>query len=238
MSNWQGFTLTENGLKLQAKVNAGQATLQFTKIAVGSGSSSSSSSRAELVKKEKDLTIASCTVDGSVVKIETTLNNQGVTTAFKEREMGLYARDPDAGEILFAYMTDNDPDTMPAAGSTTVISKHLTLALTFSNTGDVSAVLDDKQIMHFRDLQTIAADKEVATDNDSKAASTSWVRGLLNKWKSFNVSQISDFTKNVNDLISKHNSSESAHANRLQVTTTVDKPASMADKGVWIEIEE
>lgn len=32
MANWQGFTLTEKGLKLQAKINAGLATLNFTKI--------------------------------------------------------------------------------------------------------------------------------------------------------------------------------------------------------------
>lgn len=31
MANWQGFTLTEKGLNLQAKINAGLATLNFTK---------------------------------------------------------------------------------------------------------------------------------------------------------------------------------------------------------------
>lgn len=67
MANWQGFTLTEKGLNLQAKINAGLATLNFTKISIGSGSnSSSSSSLTDLVKREKDLTIASCTVDGSM----------------------------------------------------------------------------------------------------------------------------------------------------------------------------
>ena len=42
MANWQGFTLTEKGLNLQAKINAGLATLNFTKISIGSGSNSSS----------------------------------------------------------------------------------------------------------------------------------------------------------------------------------------------------
>lgn len=65
MANWQGFTLTEKGLNLQAKINAGLATLNFTKISIGSGSNSSSS-LTDLVKREKDLTIASCTVDGSM----------------------------------------------------------------------------------------------------------------------------------------------------------------------------
>lgn len=72
MANWQGFTLTEKGLNLQAKINAGLATLNFTKISIGSGSNSSSSSLTDLVKREKDLTIASCTVDGSIVKLVST----------------------------------------------------------------------------------------------------------------------------------------------------------------------
>lgn len=38
--------------------------------------------------------------------------------------------------------------------------------------------------------------------------------------------------ENLND----HNASESAHANLLQVTSTADKPARMADRGLWIEI--
>ena len=94
MANWQGFTLTEKGLNLQAKINAGLATLNFTKISIGSGSNSSSS-LTDLVKREKDLTIASCTVDGSIVKLVSTLTNTGITKPFKERELGLFATDPD-----------------------------------------------------------------------------------------------------------------------------------------------
>ena len=93
MANWQGFILTEKGLNLQAKINAGLATLNFTKISIGSGSSSSSS-LTDLVKREKDLTIASCTVDGSTVKLVSTLTNTGITKPFKERELGLFATDP------------------------------------------------------------------------------------------------------------------------------------------------
>ena len=38
--------------------------------------------------------------------------------------------------------------------------------------------------------------------------------------------------ENLND----HNASESAHANLLQVTSTADRPDSMADRGLWVEI--
>ena len=196
MANWQGFTLTEKGLQLQAKINAGLATLHFTKISIGSGSSSSSS-LTDLVKREKDLTIASCTVDGSIVKLVSTLTNTGITKPFKERELGLFATDLDDGEIMFAYMTDTDPDTMPAEGSATVVSKRLTLNLAFSNTGNVSAVLDSGQLVTFADIKTATNDLKLKDNSDSKIASTSWVRGLLNHWKSFKVSQVSDFAEGI-----------------------------------------
>ena len=38
--------------------------------------------------------------------------------------------------------------------------------------------------------------------------------------------------ENLND----HNNSESAHADLLQVTSEADKPVSMADRGLWVEI--
>lgn len=195
MANWQGFTLTEKGLNLQAKINAGLATLNFTKISIGSGSNSSS--LTDLVKREKDLTIASCTVDGSIVKLVSTLTNTGITKPFKERELGLFATDPDDGEIMFAYMTDTDPDTMPAEGSTTVVSKRMTLNLIFSNTGNVSAVLDSGQLVTFADIKTATNDAEFNDNSDSKITSTSWVRGILNHWKSFKVSQVSDFAEGI-----------------------------------------
>ena len=199
MANWQGFTLTEKGLQLQAKINAGLATLHFTKISIGSGSSSSSSSSSltDLVKREKDLTIASCTVDGSIVKLVSTLTNTGITKPFKERELGLFATDLDDGEIMFAYMTDTDPDTMPAEGSATVVSKRMTLNLAFSNTGNVSAVLDSGQLVTFADIKTATNDLKLKDNSDSKIASTSWVRGLLNHWESFKVSQVSDFAEGI-----------------------------------------
>ena len=42
----------------------------------------------------------------------------------------------------------------------------------------------------------------------------------------------------VEEMIAAHNASEDAHSNRLYVSDTAGKPASMADKGIWIELLE
>lgn len=41
----------------------------------------------------------------------------------------------------------------------------------------------------------------------------------------------------VESLIAEHNTSEAAHENLLMVTSTADKPASMSDRGLWVEIK-
>lgn len=40
----------------------------------------------------------------------------------------------------------------------------------------------------------------------------------------------------VESLIAEHNTSEAAHENLLMVTATAGKPASMSDRGIWVEI--
>ena len=44
--------------------------------------------------------------------------------------------------------------------------------------------------------------------------------------------------EDVDEMIAEHNASDTAHSNRLYVSKTADKPASMADNGIWVEIVE
>ncbi|MCI7431813.1 MAG: phage tail protein [Megasphaera elsdenii] len=42
----------------------------------------------------------------------------------------------------------------------------------------------------------------------------------------------------VTEAIDKHNASDDAHENILMVTTTANKPASMSERGMWVELVE
>ena len=149
MSNWNGFVLTRVGADLQAKVNAGLTNLSFTKVALGDGTASGDlQNLVDLVSRKKDLTIASIGTSNNVVTVKSIITNESLQTGFYMREMGLYATDPDDGEILYCVMVDTNPDYMPADGSATVVSELLTLNLTMSNTGNVTATLDASQLIH------------------------------------------------------------------------------------------
>ncbi len=165
MANWSGFTLTDVGADLQAKINAGLTTLKFTKVGVGSGSGSGSvNALTAMVHKEQDIGIGNVEANGNIVTINFTLTNKGLGSAYQMRELGLFATDPDVGEILFAYMTDNTPDTMPADGSATVVSQDITLNITFSNTGNVSATIDTGAFVTHQDLNTHNTDSSAHED--------------------------------------------------------------------------
>lgn len=172
MANWTGFSMTSRGAELQAKVNAGSTTLTFTKLALGSGEAEGSlENLTELVHKEMDMTIKSISNEGNIVTLRSTITNKGISQAFYAREMGLYATDPDLGEILYAIQTDPKPDNIPAEGSATVVSEDFTAHLIMSNTGSVSAVLDTGALLTLEDLRNHEADEtahEAAFDKHNK----------------------------------------------------------------------
>lgn len=232
MANWKGFSLTDKGFDLQSKVDAGTATLRFTKVSIGSGKAQGSVP-SELVHKEKDLTIGSITPEGALVKIVSTLTNVGVKKAFKEQEMGLYAQDPDEGEILFAYMTDDNPDTLPAEGSTTIVTKRITLALTFSNTGNVTAVLDGNQLMTFGDLVSKTMDPSASSNVDGKAPSTSWVKNAISKVTVNGAKQDSNGNIDLTEVINEIRAWATPEIGQILITRSNESPARKYTGTTW-----
>lgn len=143
MANWNKITMTDVGATLQAKINAGLTTLKFTRVAIGSGNRTGDlGSATGLIKEELTLGINKITQNGNTVTIELTISNTGVETGFKITEMGLFATDPDVGEVMYVALVDNNPDYMPAEGSSTVVQQEFQLQFTMSNTGNVSAIIN------------------------------------------------------------------------------------------------
>ena len=146
MSNWGKPVLTKQGLKLQAKVDAGNA-MQLTKCRLGSGTIGSGQQLedlTELVAPVQTLPIASVTYsdDSHACIISAVTDNSTVTTGYYLRELGIYAKDPDDGEILYAVASDSEPDFIPAKGTSTVISQEIGVALTFANAANVTAAVN------------------------------------------------------------------------------------------------
>lgn len=127
MADFSGYQLTKKGLALQAKAQAGKA-LQYTKISVGDGvvpNGISIDSLTNLISLQMNLSpIAAEAVGDGSARVRATLSNEKLENGFILREIGVFANDPDEGEILYAYTTaGSSGDPIPAVGGTTAIER-------------------------------------------------------------------------------------------------------------------
>ena len=108
----QGFYTTK-GLTLAAKIAAG-TKLTITKVTAGSGETAKSA--ATLAGEKQTLTAGTAAVSGQTAVLPVTLAEAGVFAAYSLTELGVYAQDPDAGEILYQVFRMDTPVPLTAGG--------------------------------------------------------------------------------------------------------------------------
>ncbi|MGN7760446.1 phage tail-collar fiber domain-containing protein [Paenibacillus sp. 22594] len=163
MAVFGGLSLTNKGLVLQGKAQAG-AQLNYTRIAVGDGSLSGQSIPAmnSLISQKKNLPITRLrTQPPNKAIVGAVLKNADVTTGFFWREVGLFAQDPDAGEILYAYANAGvTADYIPPGGGSDVIEKQFDCVVVVGTASNISAVIDDSLVFALKsELDAVAAVK-------------------------------------------------------------------------------
>lgn len=149
MSAFGGLILTNRGRALQAKAQAG-VQLKFTSIRVGDGQvgGQAISELTDLIHTVKTLDITKLkTLSGGKAVVGGTLSNSGLTTGFYWREIGVFAEDPDLGEILYCYGNAGDQaEYIPADGGADLIEKSIDVVILVSNASNISAVIDQSLI--------------------------------------------------------------------------------------------
>lgn len=146
MPNWNGLVLTKKGQLLQAKVGTG-VVLALTKMKLGSGvlpEGTSLEDLTDLVTPEQNVGIAAKEVltDQKMCKISATITNVGISAGYYVRELGVFANDPDDGEILYAVTSDSAPDYLPPEGGSTAVSQEFAVYISASNASDVEVSID------------------------------------------------------------------------------------------------
>ena len=165
MAEWSNATMTDVGADLQAKVNAGKTKLTFTKIKVGSGVNATNPLvLTDVISSKWETTNFVVKQEGKIVSVDTFITNNGITEAFRMSEIGLFAQDPDKGEVLYAYLTDPEPDRMPAEGGSVVVSQELTIGMVFSNTGNVSLTVNMGALVTHEQLERHNSDEHAHDD--------------------------------------------------------------------------
>ena len=190
MADFKAGVLTNLGKALAAKVEAGKCKFQFTKMKVGDGSPATIEPMTDLASPKKVLDLSAVTpYDKGTCDVEAVMTNADLDKGFYLKEIGLFATDPDVGEILYCVATAGDADYIQAKGGATVLSVAIHMTIAIKSVDDVVTDVDIKGLVTAADLKS-------------------------------------------------HNESETAHENLLMVTSTADKPASMSDRGLWVEVLE
>ena len=116
MANWTGDVLTKWGRELQAKVLAGTTRLELTRIKLGSGSETAEQvdNMRDLYDPKASLGISSVAYEDNLCTVTGIIITQGIETGFYAKEWGLFAQDPDEGEILYLLLvTETNTMYMP-----------------------------------------------------------------------------------------------------------------------------
>ena len=124
MAAFGAAILTQQGLNLIAKAQAGQAAIKFTKAAAGDGSYSDGevlTGLTNLKSQRQDMPINEVAiVNDSTVYLKFVISNfteaQSLEHGYYVKEVGVFAEDPEEGEILYAIAVavNNQWDYMPA----------------------------------------------------------------------------------------------------------------------------
>lgn len=126
-----GTIVTKKGLNLIAKLVASGTKLTFTRAAVGTGTIPSGydpGSMINLSNYKMDAAIASCSSNNDEATVVIQMSSIGIETGFVVTEAGLFAQDPDEGEILYAYL-DMISDPQYIYPENSAISKYMETAL-------------------------------------------------------------------------------------------------------------
>lgn len=150
MAAFPKMTLTNAGQALQTKVLAG-ATLTFTRIALGDGQLNGQpiSPLTALISQKASVEVDFVrVVDNSTAQASGFFSNADITTGFWWRETGVFAQDPDNGEILYGYTNAGDAGDYTPTVADTRVEKYIycSIAVASATTVDITIPSSDTYI--------------------------------------------------------------------------------------------
>lgn len=211
---WNPGKLTKDGKALLAKAQAGKCAIQITKAQSGSGSYTSSediSQRTALKTVKQTFPISNKVINtDSALVLKITMENSTLTAGYDITEFGVFASDPDKGEILYSIATASTSDYMPAYNGVVPSVINMSYYLEVANASTVT-IKSAGALALQSDLEALEA-RVTAVESDALrgygarrkvgASSTTWERvgaavGLVAKAAVGNGTVQNDFMASV-----------------------------------------
>lgn len=162
MAEFNNLALTARGKEALLAAQAG-TTLTLTKIGMGSGSAvgSMTSALTNLVTPEVMMPITEKRIDldSGFLSIVAKMTNEDITDGFYWRETGLFFKDEDGSDVLFAYacVVGDQYDYVPAYNDKRYV-KHVRIASIITDIADIT--VEEKVGLLYVDILTFEEYKE------------------------------------------------------------------------------
>ena len=161
MSDFRQLIITSKGQALMAKMIAGKASVNFTKVAASNTTYTDSQipSLTSLSNIKQQVAVSKVTrINNVAVQVEAAMENSSLSAGYYMNSIGLYANDPDDGEILYAVAGANVAAYMPPYNNITVSGAYLKLVTTVSNASSVSLNVDQAAVATVGDIRTLQSE--------------------------------------------------------------------------------
>ena len=155
---FQEAVLTRKGIALLTKAQAGKCNIILTKAAAGNGSYASGeeiSDLTDLKAKKQTFQLTTVTVQNqSNVFVKFIMSNKqdtgNLVNGYYVKEIGIYAQDPDEGEILYAIAigVENQWDFMPAYNGLLPSTITVDFLIEVSNAENVTIEMPNKMYLY------------------------------------------------------------------------------------------
>lgn len=179
MANFKTTIITKKGHALMAKLSANVATMKFTKVC-SSDFDYSNLNNSELEQvitfknlKQTVLPDLITVVNTTTVKVSATITNTNLSEGYYLRTIGLFALDPDDGEILYSITPTTEADYMAADNGITKSGISLDLLTTISNSENVSLEVDPNAMISAETFNNV-----VGNVSDLENGGTNLVDGI------------------------------------------------------------
>ena len=162
MAEFSKLVITAKGQALIAKIIAGSGNVEFSKISTSSTQYTLQQLEAltSLTNVKQTTLVSKITRTNNVaIKVEGAFTNTELAAGYYMRTIGLYARDPDEGEILYAVTIETSGNCyMPPYNGITVSGAYVQLVTTVGNADNVSLNVDAAAVATIGDINALEAE--------------------------------------------------------------------------------
>lgn len=164
MAEYSKLVITNNGQELMAKMIAGTGNIEFTKVCASSTQYTVNQLQAltSLAGIKQTVLVSNVTrTNGVAIKVDAAFSNAELSAGYYMRTLGLYAVDPNKGEILYAVTIETSGNCyMPPYNGITVSAAYVQLYTTVGNAENVSLEVNPGAYATIGDIQEL--EKEIA----------------------------------------------------------------------------